>query len=228
MSDLEAALAHKYRLNDQPLVNVTAISGLLDDGKSGAFAGAAVKLTKEGLNYRDEWKASGERGTRVHGHVDDFLCGRAIDCLPGDMGFVDAIERFMVERQPYAFETEQIVLSSRGYGGRFDLIVEMEGDTWLLDAKSGKPYPVEHTLQLSAYRFATGIAEYDASGSLIGLRDLPGIDRCGCLYLREDGTYKLTEYPADKQAFSIFGHLLDAYQWARTPEMKAAVKEARA
>ena len=48
MTDLELALnKHKYRLDGVDLVNVTAISGLLDDGKSGAFAGAAVKLTKE-------------------------------------------------------------------------------------------------------------------------------------------------------------------------------------
>ena len=228
MSDLEQALAHKYRLNDKPLVNVTAISGLLDDGKSGAFAGAAVKLTKEGLNYREEWKASGERGTRVHGHVDDFLNHRPINCLPSDMGFVDAIEKFMTDREPHTFESEQIVLSEHGYGGRFDLVVEMDGETWLLDAKTGRPYPVEHTLQLSAYRYATGIAIYGSDGTLMSLREMPYIDRTGCLYLREDGTYSLTEYPASKEAFEVFLGLLRAHQWTRTDEMKAVVKASRA
>jgi len=44
---------HKYRLHDgRVAVNVTAISSLLDDGKSGAFAGAAVNLWMKGLNHR--------------------------------------------------------------------------------------------------------------------------------------------------------------------------------
>ena len=43
---------------------------------------------------------SGERGTRVHGHVEAFLTGKSIDCLPSDMGYVDAIEKFMAGSQP--------------------------------------------------------------------------------------------------------------------------------
>lgn len=225
VTDLSLALEkHDYRLAGQKLVNVTAISGLLDDGKSGAFAGAAVKLTKEGLNYRDEWKASGERGTRVHGHVESFLKGEAIDCLPSDMGYVDAAEKFMLDREPEAIELEEIVLSSEGYGGRFDIIAHLDGHIALIDVKTGKPYAVEHTLQLSAYRYAEGIAVYDEDGAVSGLRGMPLIERTYCLYLREDGSYDLREYPADEQAFAIFRGLLAAHRWTRTDVMKEAKK----
>jgi len=224
MSDLELALAHKYRLNETPLVNVTAISGLLDDGKSGAFAGAAVKLTKEGLNYRDEWKASGERGTRVHGYCEAFLKNEAIDMVPEDSGFVDALEKFILDRNPQVIDLEQIVLSQQGYGGRFDILATLDDEVALIDVKTGKPYAVEHTLQLSAYRYADGIAEYDADGKLFGLRPLPEIVSCYCLYVHEDGSYDLKRYPADLTAWGIFLGLLDAYNWARTDNMKEAKK----
>lgn len=230
MSDLDLALnKHKYKLLDGRIaVNVTTISGLLDDGKSGAFAGAAVKLTKEGVNYRDEWNARAERGTRVHGHCESFLRGEDIDCLPSEMGYVDAVELFMVEHVPLVVELEQIALSSKGFGGRFDMIVEIEGENWLLDLKTGKKYAVEHTLQLSAYRFADGLAVFDEEGALTSLRPLPEIDRAGCLYVNEDGTYTLSEYPADLLAFKSFCNLLSVYQWARTDDVKAVVKESRA
>ena len=54
-SDRELAEKHKYRLpNGDLAVNVTAISGLMDLGKSSAFAGAAVKLTKAGEDYKQD------------------------------------------------------------------------------------------------------------------------------------------------------------------------------
>ena len=228
MSDLEQALAHKYRLDDEPLVNVTAISGLLDDGKSGAFAGAAVKLTKAGEDYRQTWKASGERGTRVHGYCEAFLKNEPIQMVPADAGFVDALELFIKDRDPQVIDLEQIVLSDEGYGGRFDVLATLDGEIALIDVKTGKPYAAEHTLQLSAYRYATGIAEYGLDGALIGLRPMPEIEATYCLYVHEDGTYDLTSYPADSEAWNVFLGLLDAYNWSRTDHMKAAVKASRA
>lgn len=228
MSDLDQALRHKYRLDGQELVNVTSISGLLDDGKSSAFAGAAVKLTREGKNYRDEWKASGERGTRVHGYCEAFLSGQAIDMVVSDEGFVNALELFIHEADPQPIEMEQIVLSHEGYGGRFDLIATLSDEIWLIDVKTGKPYPIEHALQLAAYRYADGIAQYDADGELTSLRPIPPVTRTACLYVHEDGTYKLMEYDANAEAWNVFLGLLDAYQWTRTDAMRLALKESRA
>lgn len=228
MSDLEQALTkHKYTLNGQPLINVTAISGLLDDGKSGAFAGAAVKLTKEGVNYREEWKSRAERGTRVHSHCESFLRREPIDCLESDMGYVDAVEKFMTDYDPILIELEEIALSELGYGGRFDMIVRLGDQTVLLDLKTGSPYAVEHTLQLSAYRFADGIAMFDEDGNEAGLRPMPKIDRAGCLYVQGDGSYTLTYYPADESAFAQFCALLHVHQWTRSDRIKEVVKSSR-
>ncbi len=228
-TDLELAESHKYKLpNGEIAVNVTAISGLMDDGKSGAMAGSAAKITTKGGDYRAEWREKMNRGTRVHGHCESFLRGESINCAESDKGFVDALEKFIVELDPFVLELESIVLSAvPGYGGRFDMIVRIAGETWLIDLKTGREYPIEHTLQLAAYRYANGIAKYSGTGSLVSMRPMPEIDHCACLYVREDGTYKLAEYPADTHAYQIFCALLCAYKWTRNETMKELVKEAR-
>lgn len=228
-TDQELAHAHKYRLpNGEVAINVTAISGLMDDGKSGAFAGAAMKLRDQGLNYRTVWKEKADRGTRVHCHLESFLKGEDIDQQEDEAGYVDALEQFIVDVDPLVISQEEIVLSNLGYGGRFDLLAEIDGEVALIDLKTGKEYAVEHTLQLSAYRYADGLATYDEDGNLTELRPMPEIDWCGCLYVREDGTYNLERYPADDDAFAIFCALLKSYQWTRSASMKQLIKEAKA
>jgi hypothetical protein len=228
LSDLELAARHKYKLlSGQVVASVTQISGSLDLGKSGAFAGAAVKLTKAGINYRTEWAARAERGTRIHGHMEAWLRGEAIEQLDEDAGYVDALEKFILEHDLEVLESEQVVLSSRGFGGRFDLIARIGSETALLDLKSGSAYPVEASLQLSAYRYADGIASYDEDGTLFDLRPVPTVDWCACVYVRGDGTYRVARYPADETAFAAFCHLLDAFKWANSPEMKSLTQEAK-
>lgn len=233
MNDLELALKkHHYVFEPggKPGVNVTAIAGLIDDGKSSMMSGAAAKITREGGNHRQEWDAKRDLGTRVHDYCASLLAAEAFDYLPSDLSYVNAMEKFIVDHDPEAIEVEQIVVSHLGYGGRFDMIVDLGplGGIGLFDVKTGKPYAVEHTLQLSAYRHADGIAVYDEAGMLTGVRPLPDITRTGCLYLFEDGSYKLEEYPADEVAFESFKALLQAYQWTRSDFMKAAVKASKA
>ena len=222
---------HKYRLHDgRVAVNVTAISSLLDDGKSGAFAGAAVNLWMKGLNHREEWKYKAERGTRIHTHLERRLRGDEDgEILDDEQGYVDALQKFLDEQDPQVLMQEAIALSNHGYGGRFDLICTIDGVVWLLDLKTGKEYVVEHTLQVSAYRYADGIAHYDADGKLMPeFKPIPAIDKAGCLYVNEDGTYKIVEYPADEEAFAQFLHLLEVHQWSRTPTMKQLIRESKA
>lgn len=213
-TDLQLADYHKYRLlNGDIAISVTKLTGLLDDGKAGAFAGAAVKLTKAGLDYRKEWAEKASRGTRVHDHALAWSNGETVDQQEDEAGYLDALERFIVERQPTWLEREEIVVSSRGYGGRFDMIVQMpDHDVWLIDIKTGRDYALEHTLQLNGYAFADGIATFDENGNLSGTRPLPPIHRAGDLYLGDNGTYRLIEYPLGERPFGLFCHLLETYK----------------
>ena len=229
MTDLADAVdRHKYRLPSGELaVNVTTVSGLLDDGKSGAFAGSAAKLTRAGVNYRDEWKKKAERGTRVHDVAEKFLRDEDADVHDTDVAHVEGVKRFIRDHNPQVIALEKIALSEQGYGGRFDWAVSLSGANWLLDLKTGHQSPVEPTLQLSAYRYADGIAVYDDEGTLTGLTPLPEFDHAGCLYVNDQGEYSIVEYPADRAAWENFCALLRVYKWTRSQQMKQLKKEAR-
>ena len=236
-TDQQLAEDHKYRLHDgRVAVSVTAISGLLDDGKSAAFAGAAVNLARQGLNYRKEWDAKAERGTRVHTHMERWLVGDEVEALPDEEGYLDGIEAFINDYDPQVVMQEAIVLSDEGYGGRFDLLADLRDPEtgvrvcWLLDLKTGKQYAVEHTLQLAGYRYGDFIAAYDSDGNLLPREEcqpVPEVDKVGCLYVSDDGTYEIVEYPANEEAHRQFLNLLAVHQWVRTDEIKAVVKASK-
>jgi hypothetical protein len=229
-----ALVDHKYVIepSGSPAVSVTTICKAFDDGKSSAFAAAAVKLTRQGFNYREVWDEKADRGSRVHSHLESFLKDEEIDQLDDEAGHVDALDRWIEEVDPAMLVQEVVTLSSLGYGGRFDLIAgigkgEFAGKIGLIDLKTGRRSPFEHTLQLAAYRFSDGTAVYDEGGTLERIEPLPPIDFAACLYTHDDGTFDFVEYPADETAWAMFLRLLDVYNFARNPEMKALDKAAR-
>jgi hypothetical protein len=97
-TDLQLANKHRYRLpNGEIAINVTAISGLMDDGKSGAFAGdgmsrhlqapvrRSMRIKKIELEF-----ASRDRGQAVHAEAIDHptedhsrikVAGRSIELV---------------------------------------------------------------------------------------------------------------------------------------------------
>lgn len=229
LSDRELADRHKYRLlSGEIAVSITRVCGLLDLGKSAAFAGAAAKLTRQGLNYRAEWKAKADRGTRVHRHFESFLRGEDIEVLDEDAGFVDALERAMLELDLVPLLIEQPVISELGYGGRPDLVAGVRNrGVGVVELKTGREDPVNHSLQLAAQRFSDGAAEFDDAGMLIGVTPLPSIDFAAALYAFENGSYRFVEYPADERAFVVFCALLEAWKWTCSEEMLTLTKEAK-
>ena len=219
-TDRELAENHRYKwLDGTPLVNVTAIAECLDPGdKAGRMAGAAAKIAAAGGNYRAEWNAKRDIGTRVHGYAEAFLAGQSAEVTAGDEGYADALEKFLTAEAIEPLEVEAILLSRHGYGGRCDLFATMNGTPSLLDFKTGGCYPTALTLQLAAYRYADGIAVYHPSGTLDTLRERPKVDLTAGVYLHADGTYTIREVAADEVAFAHFVNLLAAHRWAKAIE----------
>ena len=214
--------SHKYRdpRTGDLLISVTRVVGAYDDGdKLGADAGAAVKLTKQGANYREVWAAKRDLGSRVHKHAADWAQGKTVDVLPTDEPYLDAIQAFSQSLRPEWIAVERAVVSSLGYGGRFDAVAEIGGVSTLLDFKTGRAWLLELSMQLSAYRFADGMVVYNAEGKAVMVEPMPHVERCAGLYLDETGTAKLVEVDADEAAFEAFTHQLSVVQWAN--RMKA-------
>jgi hypothetical protein len=220
-TDLEwAADKHKYKLlSGEFAPSVTSITGMLDGGKSMGMAHAAAKL---GPDFKTIWDEKADRGTRIHAHCQAWLEGQSVDAKDDEQPYLDALQLFFDQRRPSPIEVERIVLSSLGYGGRFDFICELAGEVWIVDLKTGKPYALEHAMQLSAYAHADGMAVY-SEGTLERLEPLPTVTRGACLYVHDDGTYDLIEYPIKYRTFKCFEHLLSLHK--SLPDVRRAIKE---
>lgn len=180
---------------------------------------AAVERLRR--HFQGVWDAKRDRGTVVHDLALAWANGQEVD-VPEDCDpYMDALERFWDENQPEWVTCERAVVhdvEGLEYGGRFDWIArmgagEMAGAVVLGDYKTGGRYPIEVTLQLAGYRYATGLAVVDAEGLLTGVEPLPEIDACCSLYLHDDGTYELLELPVDEGTHEVFLQLRRVWAW---------------
>lgn len=145
--------------------------------------------------FRRQWDAKMERGTRVHAVAEAWTKapGEPVDVRVEDSGFVDALEAFYRDCRPTFLHAELMVLNDiYAYGGRFDAIVEMDAGTMLIDYKTGGHYEQSLAMQQVAYMHGS-LATYDEAGALGEYKDLPKIDGARGIYLHEDGTYEVVD-----------------------------------
>lgn len=239
VSDLQLAQnSHRYKHphTGEVLVSVTNVCKSFDDGsKLMAGAYAAVKLAKEGLDFRTEWDAKADIGTAIHEHIGLWAEGKSTDVTEAEEPYLDAFTAFCDAKHPIWLQTDRAVASAWGYGGRLDLIgiIEEKGhpEIWLLDGKTGKYYARELELQLAGYASADGFIVYDQAGQAVDLEPIPTIDRWGGLYLHADGTAQLREVPqpltgeslmhAQQEAIRAFRSLLNTRLWANSRPKQA-------
>ena len=221
--------------------SVTTIVGMLD--KPGLSWGAAKETALFANHHQDEWLHLDEiaayerlrkhhkgvwddkalRGTMVHDFAEQWAAGKEVDCPIECVGYLDALAAFYADHEPEWLQVERTVIYDEQpgleYAGTFDGIAKLkDGTTALIDLKSGKRYPVETTLQLAAYRYATHMGIYDDMGTLVDSEPLPIIDRSCVLYLHDDGAYELLELEADYPTFQIFLALRQVWNWKRIAE----------
>lgn len=222
--------------------SVTMVLGTLN--KPGLPWGAANETALFAIHHRDEWEdlaadeafdrlrkhhrgvwnVKASRGTAVHNLAQQWAQGLEVDCPPECAPYLDALERFYDDWQPAWVETERTVVHDvmgESYGGTFDAIADLvDGSRVLIDLKTGQRYPVETTLQLAAYRFASGMGVYEASGELVDVQDMVEVERASVLYLHDDATYELVPVPADRQAFGVFLDVRRAWGWLHEMERR--------
>lgn len=149
--------------------------------------------------HRRQWDAKAARGTRVHEVAEKWTInpGEPVEVLKEDEGYINALEAFYNDCQPKFLKAELVVLNEMyRFGGRFDAVVEIGDQRYMLDYKTGSHYPGPLAMQQVAY-MNCGVAAYDDEGNLTGISRAIhkefSLDGARGLYLKEDGTYELID-----------------------------------
>lgn len=145
-----------------PGVFYPSVTTILHYFPKGAFFETWIK--DMGHNADIVMKRAGEEGTQVHKAIEDFLEGKELRWIDHDgrvnyhthvwrmiLGFVD----FWTTYKPKLLMSEQFMVSDKHkFCGTLDLLIEMNGEKWLLDIKTSNAVHESHHMQLSAYSAA--------------------------------------------------------------------------
>lgn len=168
---------------------------------------------------RQKRDAAALKGTDIHKIAERIIHGDDVE-VPADyvahvQGYVDWLDRFAVE--PVLTECS-VGNRVHWYAGRFDLIADLGGDRWLLDAKTGSGIYSEAAIQTDAYRNAEFYVTDDEPDVELALPD--GITRLGAVHITESGS-TLVPLQSDGEPFRDFLHA--AYISKRDKQRKGYV-----
>lgn len=103
-----------------------------------------------------------EKGSKVHNATELYDKGISVNCLSDtdsplysseEWNMIHKYVEFSEKYRPEVLYNESAyALKSLGYGGTLDRVVSMQGETWLLDIKTGNMYEY-YWFQLAAYKY---------------------------------------------------------------------------
>jgi len=234
---------HRYYMNGEgPVPSVTTVLSIMDKPavmawKAKEVAKVAIrnpKMIREIENEQGEDEAirwmvrksdeardrSAKLGTGIHLLAD--MVSRASESLSKgfevgeqEKPYLNAFEDFLDRYSASSIvSSEHMVWSLNGYAGTYDLLMQIDGELWLIDIKTSKGYYPEYGLQLAAYRWADSIILPNDPK----MYPMPEIQRTGILHLRPDQYpdtgWRLVEYPTDyHKDYITFLGLLEAWKW---------------
>jgi len=157
-----------------------------DDGKQ--IPGCTEILTKAGyIDNRWYNEEARDRGSAVHDLCERYAMGERKDKKGrnlAELEYVNAFATWMRDMGAYAIMTECLVCgehNGRKWGGKFDLLCEIDRQRVLIDIKTGVKAKW-HPIQLAGYSLAR-IENTEG-------KPLVNPDRVATLYIHADGTYK--------------------------------------
>lgn len=187
---------HTYTMDGQIVPSVTTVLARLYDFR---FVSADVLAAKA------------ELGTAVHlcCELDDAHDLDEESVAPAVAPYLAGYRLFKRQKCSTVVAAEQVVYSSLGYAGKFDLLADIEGkdgsvDRWLIDFKTPLVISPAVGLQTAGYVAALPREQMPAGRKV----------RRAALQLKEDGTYRLHEFndPAD---FPTFISFLNVFRWCQ-------------
>jgi hypothetical protein len=231
---------HVYYWNGQAYPSVTTIIKVVD--KSGPLVGWAKRETAacavRNLDMLAQMRATGgdqaavdwlkripdyqrdtaaDIGSTVHGLVESLSRGVEI-VVPDELaGFVRSFQRWQAEFAPRYLAAEEMTISLKhGFAGTLDAIVDIGGEVWLIDYKTGSGVYGETALQLAAYSHADFIGR---PGQARKFR-IPKATQYAVLHIRPEG-YEFIPFAVDRSTFDAFLAAKALYDWQQTYEKTA-------
>lgn len=181
--------------------------------KMAGAAGAADLLTKAADYKRD---TAADLGSAIHNIADRIVTGQQYSVSPEQEPFVTAYAAFLTEWAPRFRLVEAMVFHLRhAYAGTLDLVCDLDGETWLLDIKTGKGVYADYALQLAAYGFAEFVG-YTGDPTEYAI---PRIDRFGILHIRPElypAGYRIFPVAVDRETFDAFLACRQLFDWNAT------------
>ena len=149
-----------------------------------------------------------EAKKRLLGFIDYFTAERPI-MLASEIMLFNPKEMDGGLQYPFAGTADMVYLTAS----------DNKPNVVLCDIKTGKEYPKQHALQLTAYKLLWDSLYGDEHGN---------IDALKCLYLRDNGKYKLVEYPFVPDAYydcvSMFEFMTTTMKTGKWPNIKDKVE----
>jgi hypothetical protein len=173
---------------------------------------AAVDWLKKIPDYRRD--AAADLGTAVHAAAEAI--GRGEPVVVGDdvRPFIDAYRRdFLEPFEPRFLALEAMVCSTRyEYGGTADAFAEIDGETWLLDYKTGAGVYPDTALQLAGL----ARAQFIGSPGDPTQYPLPAATRFGVVHVRPEGA-RLLPVVVDRATVAAFLDARRLFDWDQGP-----------
>ena len=175
-------------------------------------APAAVNWLKTIPDFQRDLSA--DLGTAVHAAAETIALGLPLELDDAVRPFVAAYRRDFLELfHPRFLAVEAMVCSLRyEYGGTADAFVEIEGETWLIDYKTGSGVYPDTALQLAGLARAQFIGRPADPAQY----PIPAATRFGVLHIRPEGA-RLLPVVVDRSTVAAFLDARRLFAWDQGP-----------
>jgi hypothetical protein len=161
----------------------------------------------------DSNKEATTRGRDIHAAGEALAKGEAVDVPERLYGPAKSYAEWLNAWGVEVTYTECPVINRRhNYAGTFDLLCRIDGETWLVDLKTGKGVFAETALQLAAYRYAEALLLPDGTEV-----EMPVVDRVGVAHVLAD-TVRLLPVDAGPETFRLFLYVRQVALFMRAVE----------
>lgn len=132
-----------------------------------------------------EMRAACERGIAVHAICEAHDLGKEQTVPPQYVGYWSAWIKFLADTGAEIIENELRIGGEKfGYVGRLDRVAKIKNKLWILDIKSGGPWPT-HGPQTAAYEYAYRVEHFTKRSKEF---------RRACVHLKRDGRFAFAEH----------------------------------